>query len=57
MHVFLQRMTCWMGKRSLQPSSDVERRFAIFIAESWHAIVKVFNLPFLNLKIRYPAMG
>jgi len=46
-----------MGKRSLQPYFDVERRFAKFIAESWHAIVKVFNLPFLNLKIRYPAIG
>jgi len=25
--------------------------------ESWHAIKKLFNLPFLTLKVRYPAIS
>jgi len=27
------------------------------LLESWHAIKKLFNLPFLILKIRYPAVS
>jgi len=53
---FKERQAGW-EKGVYQPSFDDGRRFAKFIAESWHAIVKVFNLPFLNLKIRYPAVG
>ena len=41
---------------TLQPSFDDERRFELLL-ESWHAIKKLFNLPFLTLKIRYPAVS
>jgi len=47
-----------MEKRIFQPSFDDERRFAKRMGrESWHAIKKLFNLPFLTLKIRYPAIS
>jgi len=37
-----------------------KRRFAkikvLLDGQSWHAIKKLFNLPFLTLKVRYPAI-
>jgi len=41
-------------------TSDHERRFAKLLLddwESWHAIKKLFNIPFLILKVRYPAIS
>ena len=49
------------GTRRIQPSFDDERRFAKsnycwMGRESWHAIKKLLYLPFLILKVRYPAI-
>jgi len=51
-----------MDKRTFQPSFDNERRllklnYFWMGRESWHAIKKLFNLPFLTVKVRYPAIS
>jgi len=47
-------------KMTDHPSFDDERRFAKLSyywmsRGSWHVIKKLFNLPFLILKVKYPA--
>jgi len=56
---FVERFLLHEGRELyIQPSFGDERRFAKITAgcmgrESWHAIKKLFNLPFLILKVRY----
>jgi len=42
-----------------KPSFDDERElnYCWIGRESWHAIRNLFNVPFLTLKVRYPAIS